>query len=267
VKRGFEPSTPDTTNQTGKIMELWVGSWIAALTVAALVWVLVIWCVIAYRRRRDDTGMPAQIRYHIPLEILYTVVPIMMVGTLFYYTAKDQAAIQDISAKPDVRIGVVAKQWAWDWNYPDSNVYDLGIHGELTGKAGVEATLPTLYLPVNKRVQFEITSNDVIHSFWVPAWLYKMDAIPGLQNKFQIIPQRIGDFKGKCSELCGEYHSEMLFNVKVVPQADYDKHMQDLKDKGQVGQIDPNLGRAQTTKGRGYVPYNPAVTPTATTKP
>lgn len=244
-------------------MELWVGSWIAALLVGALVWVLVIWCVIAYRRRREDTGMPVQTRYHIPLEILYTVVPIMMVGTLFFYTAKDQAAIQDTSKTPDLRIGVIGKQWAWDFNYIDSKVYDRGVQADTTaGKPGVEATLPTLYLPVDKRVQFEITSNDVIHSFWVPAFLYKMDAIPGLNNTFQVVPQRLGTFKGKCSELCGEYHSQMLFNVKVVTQAEYDQHIQDLEAKGQTGLLDPNNGRAQTAPGPGYQPYNPAVTPT-----
>lgn len=264
VTRGWLPTERETTNQTGKIMELWVGSWIAALSIGALVWILVIWCVIAYRRRREDTAMPVQTRYHIPLEILYTVVPIMMVGTLFYYTAKDQAAIQDTSATPDIRVGVIAKQWAWDFNYLDSNVYEHGIQADTTaGKPGVEATLPTLYLPVDKRVQFEITSNDVIHSFWVPAFLYKMDAIPGLNNKFQVIPHRMGSYKGKCSELCGEYHSQMLFNLKVVTQEEYDQRMAELKAKGQIGRINPNLGRAQTAPGPGYQPYNPAVTPTA----
>jgi cytochrome c oxidase subunit 2 len=264
ASRGWLPTTKDTTNQTGKIMELWTGSWIAALIVGALVWVLVIWCAVAYRRRREDTGMPVQTRYHVPLEILYTVVPIMMVGTLFYYTAKDQAEIQDTSAKPDVRIGVIGKQWAWDFNYISGNAYDIGIQADTTkGKPGVEATLPTLYLPVNKRVQFEITSNDVIHSFWIPAFLYKMDAIPGLRNTFQVIPQRLGTYKGKCSELCGEYHSQMLFNVKVVSQAEYDQHVKDLQAKGQTGQLNDNNGRVLVPAGPGYQPYNPAVTPTA----
>lgn len=264
MSRGFLPSTKNTTNQTGKIMELWNGAWIAALAVGLLVWTLVIWCVVVYRRRREDTGMPVQTRYHVPLEILYTVVPIMMVGTLFYYTAKDQAEIQDTSAKPDVRIGVIGKQWAWDFNYINSDVYDVGIQANtIAGKPGVPATLDTLYLPVNKRVQFEITSNDVIHSFWIPAFLYKLDAIPGLQNKYQIIPERLGTYQGKCSELCGEYHSQMLFNVKVVTQAEYDQHMKDLQAKGQSGQLNPNNGRATTAPGPGYQPYNPAVTPTA----
>jgi cytochrome c oxidase subunit 2 len=214
---------------------------------------------VAYRRRKDQPGLPAQVRYHIPLEILYTVVPLVMIGVLFAITARDQAAIADTSKKPDVTINVVGKQWSWDFNYLDSGVYDSGVQGVVdTGKPGVETTLPTLYLPVGKRVEFLLTARDVVHSFWIPAFLYKMDLIPGVQNKFQVVPQRTGDFKGKCSELCGEYHSDMLFNVKVVSPAEYDQHMADLKTKGQTGTLDTNLGRTKTKGNGGYVPGNPA---------
>ncbi len=171
----------------------------------------------------------------------------MMVGVLFYYTARDQAAITDTSAKPDVTIGVVGKQWSWDFNYLDSGVYDSGMQTQLDGTSAVESQIPTLWLPVNKRVEFHITSRDVVHSFWVPAFLYKMDAIPGITNTFQVVPERLGTYAGKCSELCGEYHSEMLFNVKVVPQAEYDQHMQDLRARGQVGVLGSNLNRGVTT--------------------
>ncbi len=210
-----------------------------------LVWGLILWCIVAYRRRRDDTGLPVQIRYHLPLEILYTVVPLIMVAVLFYFTARDQSAIADTSAKPDVTINVVGKQWSWDFNYLDADVYDTGVQGLLNGKRGVESQLPTLYLPVGKRVEFELTARDVIHSFWIPAFLYKMDVIPGVNNHFQVIPQREGTFKGKCAELCGEYHSDMLFNVKVVSQAEYDQHMADLKARGQTGQLPNDIGRTK----------------------
>jgi cytochrome c oxidase subunit 2 len=259
VERGWLPSTVGTTNQTGRIMSLWNGSWIAALAVGVLVWGLILWAVVAYRRRRDDTGFPAQLRYNIPLEILYTVVPLMMVGVLFFYTARDQTAIADVSAKPDVTINVVGKQWAWDFNYLQQdgrqlNVFEAGVQGELTGRPGVEKQLPTLYLPVGRRVEFQLTARDVNHSFWIPAFLYKMDVIAGVRNKFQVVPQRIGDYRGKCAELCGEYHSEMLFNVKVVPQAEFDARMNQLRAQGNVGILDSNLGRSYTPPGPGAVP-------------
>jgi len=250
----------NTTNQTAMIVDIWNGSWIAALLVGVLVWGLMIWCVVVYRRRRGETGMPAQVRYNIPLEILYTVVPIMMVLVLFDYTATAEAKLVDNSAKPDVTINVVAKQWAWDFNYLDSNVYEVGVQGQLNGKPGVEQTLPTLYLPAGKRVQFLLTSRDVDHAFWIPAFLFKLDVLPGVVNKFQVVPQRIGTYQGKCSELCGEYHSEMLFNVAVVSPQDYDQHMAELRDQGKVGKLDANLGRSKTRDGGGAVPGNTVTT-------
>ncbi len=169
VQRGWMPSTKDTTNQTGKIMDLWVGSWIAALIVGVIVWGLTIWCMIVYRRRKGETGFfPAQIRYHLPLEVMYTVVPVMMVAVLFGHTANIQSELLSTKTKPDVTIGVVGKQWSWDFNYKDSDVYETGVMGQLDGQEGAEAELPTLYLPVNKLVQFDLTARDVIHSFWVP---------------------------------------------------------------------------------------------------
>jgi cytochrome c oxidase subunit 2 len=245
------PSDSGTTNQTGRIISLWNGSWIAALLVGVLVWGLVIWVMVAYRRRSTDTHMPAQIRYHLPLEIMYTIIPLMMVGVLFGYTYRDQTELISTDTKPDLTIGVVGKQWSWDFNYLNDDAYETGVQGELTGKPGVESEIPTLYLPVNELVQFNLTARDVIHSFWIPAFLMKMDTIPGIQNKFQVKPQKIGDYKGKCAELCGEFHSEMLFNVKVVSRADYDAHIADLKAHGQSGSLPTELGRSDLTPKSG----------------
>jgi len=256
IRRVWLPGETDTTNHTPNITRLWVGSWIAAMSVGVLVWGLIIWCVVAYRRRKTDTGLPDQVRYHIPLEIMYTVIPLMMIGVLFVYTIRYQSDITDTSKPADVHVNVVAKQWSWNFNYLDSDVYEVGLQGELDGKPGVEKTLPTLYLPVNKRVEFTLQAQDVIHSFWVPAFLYKLDNIPGVTNKFQVVPQKKGTYRGKCTELCGEYHSEMLFNVKVVDQAEYDAHMAQLESEGNVGKLDTNLGRTNTRPGRGAVPYN-----------
>jgi cytochrome c oxidase subunit 2 len=251
IKTGWLPSDSGTTNQTGRIISLWNGSWIAALLVGVLVWGLVIWVMVAYRRRSTDTHMPAQIRYHLPLEIMYTIIPLMMVGVLFGYTYRDQTELISTDTKPDLTIGVVGKQWSWDFNYLNDDAYETGVQGELTGKPGVESEIPTLYLPVNELVQFNLTARDVIHSFWIPAFLMKMDTIPGIQNKFQVKPQKIGDYKGKCAELCGEFHSEMLFNVKVVSRADYDAHIADLKAHGQSGSLPTELGRSDLTPNSG----------------
>ncbi|MDF3046020.1 MAG: coxB [Ornithinibacter sp.] len=183
---------PPAVTENGEVVtNLWIGAWIAALAVGALVWGLVGWCVVAYRRRRDDTELPVQLRYNIPIEILYTVVPIF------------------------------------------------------TGERGAPETVPTLFLPVGERVEFVLTARDVIHSFWVPAFLQKMDMIPGRVNAFQVVTTQEGTFKGKCAELCGTYHSQMLFNVKVVPRAEYDQHIADLRAKGQTGLLNNTLNREE----------------------
>jgi cytochrome c oxidase subunit 2 len=236
---------------------MWRGSGIAALGVGVLVWGLIFWCVVAYRRRKNDVGLPEQLQYNVPIEILYTVVPVFMVAVLFYYTARDETSLMSVSQKPDVTINVVAKQWNWDFNYINAKTYETNSMVALTGKPGVMADLPALYLPVNERVEFVLTSRDVIHSFWVPQFLQKLDVVPGKVNRFQVVPTEIGTFQGKCAELCGAYHSSMLFQVKVVTLADYQAHMAALRAKGNLGMLSNSLSREKIQPGQQqYLPTN-----------
>ncbi|APH01246.1 cytochrome C oxidase subunit II [Janibacter indicus] len=243
-KNGYLPE--GVTEEAHLVENLWIWAWVAALAVGVLVWGLILWCMAAYRRRKDDDGsLPVQLQYNVPLEILYTVVPMLMVGALFYYTQDATTKLQDVSQEPDTTINIAAKQWSWDFNYVDDDVHEAGQMAELDGKEGAEEKLPTLYLPVGERVEFVLTSRDVIHSFWVPAFLEKMDVNPGMVNRFQVTPNQTGTFQGKCAELCGAYHSQMLFNVKVVERDEYDAHMQELEDKGQTGLLDNGLNREE----------------------
>jgi cytochrome c oxidase subunit II len=249
VERGWLPGSSDqeVTDQTARIVSLWRGSWIAALIVGLITWGLILWCVAVYRKRKSDSTLPVQLRYHVPLEVMYVILPIIMVGVLFYYTNRDTTAIQDTSAPAQNHVQVIGKQWSWDFNYLDDDAYETGQHAQDVGSAGtgVLRDQVTLWLPVDERVQFTLDSRDVIHSFWVPAFLYKMDIIPGKTNTFQVTPTEIGFYEGKCAELCGEYHSSMLFNVNVVSREDYDKHIQELKDKGQEGALGLEYSRHQ----------------------
>ncbi|WP_371814186.1 cytochrome c oxidase subunit II [Phycicoccus sp. HDW14] len=241
---------PAVTEGGERVTSLWIGAWIAAIAVGLLVIGLIVWCIAAYRRKHDDTELPVQLRYNIPIEILYTVVPMLMVVVLFYYTARDESYLVDTSKKPDVTVNVIGKQWSWDFNYVEDDVHEVGTQAILTGQPGAEKTIPTLYLPVGERVEFVLTARDVIHSFWVPAFLQKMDMIPGRVNRFQVVPTQEGQFKGKCAELCGAYHSQMLFNVKVVSRAEYDQHMADLRAADQTGLLNNTLNREQLMKGQ-----------------
>lgn len=247
------PGEPGVTDQTDGIVALWTGSWVAALCVGVLVWGLLIWCVIVYRKRKDDHQLPVQLRYHLPLELLYTFVPILMVGVLFFFTVKTQDSITQVDPdETDVHIQVYGRQWSWDFNYLDYDVWDRGDPADLnnisTGQAGLDEyaaqdQIPTLYLPVGETVEFTLNSRDVVHSFWIPEFLYKIDTTPGRTNTFQVTPQVIGDYFGRCAELCGEYHGYMLFNVKVVSAEDFSAHMADLAAAGQTGQLGPELDR------------------------
>ena len=247
--RGFLPGVPGVTNHTDRITGLWTTSWIVLWGIGLIAWALMFYAVIVYRRRKGETGLPPQLRYNNPIETLFTVVPLIITIGFFAFTARDMAAIEEPIANPDVEISVIAKQWSWDFNYVDANVYYSGIQSQFDGELGSEAELPTLYLPVNKSVKLNLSARDVIHSFWVIDFLYKKDMFPGRTNHMYFTPQVEGTYKGKCAELCGEYHSMMLFNVKVVSQAEYDAHLAALAAAGNVGQLDSKYDRNQNLPG------------------
>lgn len=247
--RGFLPGVPGVTNHTDRITGLWTTSWIVLWGIGLIAWALMFYAVIVYRRRSGDTGLPPQLRYNNPIETLFTVVPLIITIGFFAFTARDMAAIEEVNPNPDVTISVIAKQWSWDFNYVDGNVYDSGVQSQFDGELGSEAALPTLYLPVNKSIKVNLSARDVIHSFWVVDFLYKKDMFPGRTNYMYFTPQVEGTYKGKCAELCGEYHSMMLFNVKVVSQAEYDSHLAALAAAGNVGQLDNKYDRNQNLPG------------------
>lgn len=222
------------TDRADHALSLWQGTWIAALAVGVLVWGLIIWSVIAYRKRSE--AIPPQTRYHVPIETLFTVVPFIIIAVLFFFTVRDQNAIlhTDKENPPAHQISVVGQQWAWTFNYTEEGQPE----DEGVWETGTPSNLPTLYLPVGEPVGVTLTTPDVIHSFFVPAFLFKMDVIPGKPNYFEFTPTKEGVFDGKCAELCGAYHSRMLFKVHVVSQAEYDAHLADLRERGQTGQAE-----------------------------
>lgn len=252
VEKGWLPTERGTTSNTDRIMDLWVNSWIAALVVGIITWGLIVWCLVAYRRRKGTVGFPRQTSFNLPLEVFYLTIPLFMVVVFFYFTDRDQQAIDNRSQPADVVVDVRGKQWAWDFNYKagdviEEDVHEAGVQAHLTGNTIDKEKLPTLYLPVNKSVDLELNARDVIHSFWVPAFLQKRDMIPGKTNYIRFTPTKEGTYDGKCAELCGEYHSEMLFRVKVVSEAEFQAHMDDLKAAGNTGLLgveydrNPNL--------------------------
>jgi cytochrome c oxidase subunit 2 len=250
LERGFLPDSWGVTNHTDRIINLWNTSWIVLMLVGLLSWGLMAWALVVYRRRKGETFIPQQLRYNMPIETLFTVIPLILVVGFFAFTARDMTAIEAETENPDVTIEVVAKQWSWDFNYVNENVYFSGIQAQFTGtEENIMETLPTLYLPVGKTVQIDLTSRDVIHSFWVVDFLYKKDMFPAMTNHMYFTPLKEGTYVGKCAELCGEYHSMMLFNVKVVSEAEYLAQTAALAAAGNVGQLSTEYDRNQNLPG------------------
>ena len=221
----------NVTNESQMTYDLWMWMWAAAAVVGFGVWGLMAYVAIRYRRRSDDE-VPVQTRYHLPLEVFYTIVPIVMVVAIFYWTVKYQDEILS-DPPPDETIEVVGQQWSWTFNYPNPDGSETFVY-----EGGTGSIIPTLWLPVDETVKIDLRSPDVIHGFWVPAFLFKMDIIPGKNdNNFTFVPNEEGFYAGKCTELCGTYHSRMLFNVRVASRADYDAHLQDLADQGNINRF------------------------------
>ncbi|MEU9606758.1 cytochrome c oxidase subunit II [Streptomyces sp. NPDC048057] len=264
------------TEEAPIILSLWQGSWAAALITGVLVWGLILWSVFFHRRSRTKVEIPRQTRYNLPIEALYTVVPLIVVSVFFYFTARDQTKILSLSDKPQHTINVVGYQWSWGFNYiadvpgstgdaktdknlkaiPDKWLNDLPANAGGVWEAGIPGTRnpetgnpgPTLVLPKGEKVRFVLTSRDVIHSFWVVPFLFKQDVIPGHTNAFEVTATQEGTFLGKCAELCGVDHSRMLFNVKVVSPEEYQKYLKDLADKGQTGYIPAGIEQSTPAK-------------------
>ncbi len=215
------------------IGNLWNGAWIASMVIGVFVWGLIGWVIFRYRRRHA-AQIPRQNRYNLPLEILYTLVPLMVVGVLFFFTVRSQDAVAAKVASPAHTVNVVAQKWSWTFNYMEQGNPQVGadVHD-----VGTLERIPDLYLPVGESVRFNLASADVNHSFWIPEFYFKLDAIPGHHNSFDATPTRTGTFLGKCAELCGTYHSAMLFRVHVVSADEYHAKLKELAANGQTGEI------------------------------
>jgi cytochrome c oxidase subunit 2 len=225
------------SDRSEAIFDLWIGEWIAAGIIGFAVFGMIMWSVLRYRRKSDD-HIPPQLRYNLPIEVLYTVAPIIVIAALFFHTVQTQQAIDETSENPDHVITVVGQKWGWTFIYRDEDA----VGGEAVFDIGTPEDLAQLYLPVNESVRFELESPDVVHSFWVPEFYYKLDVFPGENdNAFEMTPTRTGTFRGRCAELCGTYHSRMLFDVNIVSSADYENHLTELQAAGQVGE--PTGGR------------------------
>ncbi|HEV2426783.1 MAG TPA: cytochrome c oxidase subunit II [Acidimicrobiales bacterium] len=199
---------PGATETSRSTFHLWQWFSIGAVIIGGLVIVLILWAVVRYRRRGDD--IPVQSQYHIPLEMLYTIVPILIVFGLFAATIVVENKVVADPRSP-VTIDVNAFQWGWKFTYPGT---DAVVVGQTTQN-------PEMVMPVNTDVHVNLTSTDVIHGFYVRAFNFSRYALPGIRNQFTFHAVQTGVFYGQCTQLCGLYHSLMFFRVDVVSPSQF----------------------------------------------
>ena len=262
------------TPEAHAMHKLWLWSVIAALVIGVIVWALMFWCAAFFRKKKGDDEFPRQFGYNMPLELVLTVVPFLIISVLFYFTVVTQDKVLHKSPNPEVVVDVTAFQWNWKFGYQKVAFADGSFNyegadparkaaliskPEGTDKHGEEAVgairgmnpedrsylnfdkvetvgsseeIPVLVLPVGKRIEFQQASADVIHSFWVPEFLFKRDVFPNpeanhSENIWQISEiNQAGAFVGRCADMCGTYHSMMNFEVRVVPASDFKTYLQ-----------------------------------------
>ncbi len=213
-----------TDVQGQDIAKLYSGMFITGLIVAVIVWALIGWCVFAYRRKGRSI-IPKQFQQHIPLEITYTVIPLVIVIVIFVFTVITENEVDAVTSHPAVTVDVTAYQWGWIFHYENSKGVTLQTQGAvraLPAKRGYTASVyPQLVIPEHQPTKIVLRSDDVVHEFYVHAFNFGRFAQPGVRNVFEFTPTKTGVYPGQCTEYCGLYHSEMLFSVRVVTPTQY----------------------------------------------
>jgi len=221
VSCGARYGMPEPASEQGEAtLDLWNIFMIAGIVVALIVYGLIAWSVIRYRRRRSDPedARGASFRENLPLEIVYTVIPIVIVVGLFFLSLGTENKVTAVAPEPDLVVNVEAFAWGWRFTYPEQGVE---VVSEPVGDDEAVGEGPEMVLPSGRTTRIVLTANDTIHAFWVPEFLFKRDAIPGRTTEFDVTPTTEGTYHGACAELCGWNHAYMTFHVNVVSPEEF----------------------------------------------
>jgi cytochrome c oxidase subunit 2 len=200
----------EASAQAAGIDWMWNLELIAMCFLFALIVVPLMYSLVVFRRRKGDTTDAEHMEGNTRLEIAWTIVPLFVVMAYAYLGAVNLAETRRVD--PDAMIvKVKGIQWSWSFEYPAVN--------------GISVISDELHIPKGKQVLLRMTSQDVIHSFWVPEFRVKQDLVPGRITELRITPIRAGNYKVRCAELCGTSHAYMEKPVVVSSQADFDTWM------------------------------------------
>lgn len=207
--------------------------WIIVTTMAVLVWLLVtvalIYILLRYRRRSESDPLPAQVHGNTAIEVLWVAIPVVIVIALFTISLVALFDIEDEADAEALTVEVDGFRWQWGFTYDMEDLGETALapaSGEVSILGTTEAE-PVLYLPAHEEVEFVLHSADVIHSFYIRDFLYKLDVVPGRENRFRVVTKDPGEFHGQCAEFCGTDHAIMRFSVRVVPREDFDAWVAD----------------------------------------
>jgi len=206
---------PDAATSEGQeIRDLYDIVFYIAAAIFIVIEGVIVYSVIRYRRKPGDVELPAQTHGNNLVEVIWTVIPTVIVAFLFYVSWQTLNAVDTVSAQPGTVIRATAARFQWTFQYftPD-------------GTQAFE-TVAEMHVPVGETVQVRLHSPDVIHAFYVPRFLFKRDVVPGPNENvidFTVDPAEAGQtIRGQCAELCGAFHGAMIFDVKAVTRADFD---------------------------------------------
>ena len=194
-----------------------------AVVIFFLVEGLIVWSAFRYRRKATDTELPPQTHGNNLVEVIWTIVPTIIVVFLF---ALSWQTLNTVEAKvtSDVHVRAVAARFQWSFEYLDGEAADAPVLFTQSLPVGEDGGL---VLPVGEPVTIDLRSEDVIHAFYVPKFLFKRDVVPGKTNTFSFTVEDAGTYRGQCAELCGAFHGSMLFDVRAIPKADFDTWLAD----------------------------------------
>ncbi|HHX85505.1 MAG TPA: cytochrome c oxidase subunit II [Actinomycetales bacterium] len=294
------------------IREFWTLTVITSLIVGFFVWGLIFWSMAFHRKKKGDEEFPRQTGYNVPLELVYTAVPFVIISVLFYFTVLTQNKALHLAPEDQVGVKVDVTAYQWNWKFGYNRVNDVGgvtiedgtnheaqraaeeagvlsdeqrealghdgepaaggpIHGRLAEDksflyynnietVGTSEEVPVLVVPTDTRIEFRLASADVVHSFWIPEFIYKLDVMPhpGSNQQLSMFQveriEREGAFVGRCAEMCGTYHAMMNFELRAVSPEDFGRYIEFRQDN-------PTATNAEALEAIGQDPYATSTAP------
>jgi cytochrome c oxidase subunit 2 len=225
------------TSQGTEAASLYLPVFLIAVAIFVLVEGLLVYMAWRFRRRRASAELPAQTHGNNTLEMLWTAIPFVVVLAMFVASMSVLNRVQARDDQPAVTVDVTAFQWQWTFEYRDAGLSYTGV-----GKQG-----PEMVLPVGDPVRIRLHAQDVIHSFYVPMFFRKLDAVPGRVNELDVVVNEPGTFGGQCAEFCGLAHPDMFFTVRAVERADYEAWLDAEIDKANATPPPPPSGQPGAT--------------------